>query len=182
MVSFEFDEKRVSQVCAHIIQKSKGRINYTKLLKILYLIDREALKLWNHSLTGDTPVSMDNGPVLSRIYNHIKGVASSTSNYWSQFISTDGYDVRLMREPEVDEISPADLEIIDSVYEIYKDYPYTKLIDICHELPEWVNPNGSSTPIYFETIFKHLQKDEALVKSIDFEQQSHQKVKKILNC
>ena len=39
---------------------------------MLYVADREALLTWNRPITGDKFVSMDNGPVVSLIYDLIK--------------------------------------------------------------------------------------------------------------
>ncbi|MCX6915882.1 MAG: Panacea domain-containing protein, partial [Verrucomicrobia bacterium] len=38
-----------------------------KLIKLLYLADRTALLRWGRPITTDTYVSMDRGPVLSRV-------------------------------------------------------------------------------------------------------------------
>jgi len=46
-------------------------MSYLKLIKLLYIIDREALLRWGRPLTGDRYVSMDHGPVLSQTLNLI---------------------------------------------------------------------------------------------------------------
>jgi len=35
--------RKVIQVVGHLLQKYSGRLNYTKLIKLLYLADRKAL-------------------------------------------------------------------------------------------------------------------------------------------
>ena len=44
-----------------------------RLLKLLYIADRESLTERARPITGDYPVAMDHGPVLSNTYNLIKG-------------------------------------------------------------------------------------------------------------
>jgi uncharacterized phage-associated protein len=44
---------------------------YIKLIKLLYLADREALLRWGRPITTDRHVSMPKGPVVSQIYDLI---------------------------------------------------------------------------------------------------------------
>jgi len=44
---------------------------YIKLIKLLYLADREALLRWGRPITTDCHVSMPKGPVVSQIYHLI---------------------------------------------------------------------------------------------------------------
>ncbi len=46
-------------------------MSYMKLIKLLYLADREALARWGRPITTDTYVAMKHGPVLSYILNLI---------------------------------------------------------------------------------------------------------------
>ena len=63
--------KKVIQVAGHLLQKYSGRLNYTKLIKLLYLADREALSKWDVPITGDRYTALHNGPIVSEIYNLI---------------------------------------------------------------------------------------------------------------
>jgi uncharacterized phage-associated protein len=47
-------------------------MSYLKLIKLLYVLDGEALLRWGRPVTTDRYVSMDNSPVFSRIYNLIR--------------------------------------------------------------------------------------------------------------
>ena len=48
-------------------------MSYMKLIKLLYLADREALLRWGRPITFDAYVSMDRGPVLSSVLDLING-------------------------------------------------------------------------------------------------------------
>lgn len=39
-------------------------MSYLRMLKLLYLADRESLKETGHTITGDRVVAMEHGPVL----------------------------------------------------------------------------------------------------------------------
>ena len=78
------NEKQLVEAAARLIAFEGGTINYTKLLKLLYIADRESLRRHHTSISGDAYVSMNAGPVLSRAYNLIKGEASSEIwSHWS---------------------------------------------------------------------------------------------------
>lgn len=40
----------------YLVERNGGRINYTKLIKLLYLADRKALINWGFTITGDSYV------------------------------------------------------------------------------------------------------------------------------
>ncbi len=64
LIRFRFNEKKTTAVTALLLKLNGGAINSAKLLKLLYLTDREALLRWRRPLTGDDYVSTSNGPVL----------------------------------------------------------------------------------------------------------------------
>ena len=70
-INFKFDERKAAQVAGRLISQGGGEMNYMALLKLLYLIDREALLRWGKTVTGDKIVAMKHGPVLSRIFDLI---------------------------------------------------------------------------------------------------------------
>ena len=64
-----FREEKVAQMAAYLLQKRGGRMAYIKLMKLLYLADREYMISYGDSMSGDRAVSMKNGPVLSQTYD-----------------------------------------------------------------------------------------------------------------
>lgn len=109
------------EAAARLLKLRGGRIKYLKLIKLLYFLDREALLRWGRPVTTDRYVSMDNGPVVSRIYELILDEpAPGTESVWRNHISAPlNWDVRLMREPETEELSPAEEALIDEVFASY---------------------------------------------------------------
>jgi hypothetical protein len=58
-------------------------MSYLKLIKLLYIVDREALLRWGRPVTTDRHVSMPKGPVVSQIYDLIVGGnPPGTQTYW----------------------------------------------------------------------------------------------------
>ena len=64
-----FNEQRVAQMAAYLLGRARGHTKYLKLMKLLYLADRESMKRHGHPISGDRYVSMEHGPVLSHTLN-----------------------------------------------------------------------------------------------------------------
>jgi uncharacterized phage-associated protein len=171
MISFKFNETKTTQIAALFIKKHGGTLNYTKLIKLLYLTDREALSRWERPLTGDSYVSMRNGPVLSQTYELINYPSIlGIESYWHKFISKSAYDVSLENEPDIDQLSTKEMNLINEIYEKYKDKTWGQMIDICHDCcHEWEHPGDTSIPIRIEDILKELKKTEKEIELIEEE-------------
>lgn len=134
-------------------QKQGGVINVLKLTKLLYLADREALTRYGYPITYDRPVSMPHGPVLSRTLDLINGfVDGSAEAQWDEWMNTRAHhDVAVKRQfsrADLDELSDADLEVLETVWHQFGGMDHWTLRDWTHEhCPEWSDPKGSSVPI-----------------------------------
>jgi uncharacterized phage-associated protein len=120
------------------------------LLKLLYFADRQALLEHGMPITGDRMVSMPQGPVLSRILDFITwGKANNfRSSPWFDYVSeADGYDVRVVKEGDTDELSRYELRVLESIDRQFGKLDRFVLRDISHQLPEWQDPHWSSLPI-----------------------------------
>ena len=161
------NERKVAQVAAHLLCLRGGKMSHLKLMKLMYLADRECYKLYGRSITGDRAVSMDNGPVLSQTLNLMDGEARYASNGWDTLISAkSNHELTLKRALErsdMDELSRAEVEILDSVYSTYGRMGRWELVDLTHQLPEWVNPDGSSLPIATQDILLGLGKKSNVI-------------------
>jgi len=171
MISFKFNETKTTQIAALFIKKQGGVLNYTKLIKLLYLTDREALSRWERPLTGDSYVAMPRGPVLSKTYDLIDyPIFLDTKSYWHEFIGKSAYDVSLITEPNDDELSKREIDLIDEIYQKYKDKTWGQMIDICHDCcHEWEHPGDNSIPIMIEDILKELKKTPKEIELIEEE-------------
>ncbi len=154
-MSLIFDESKATQVAAAVIKRRGGRIHYLKLIKLLYLIDREALLRWGVPVTTDRYVSMDHGPVLSNIYKLI--VEDKSKPIWAKYVSQPlgDYEVELLSEPPTDLLSRAEEKLIEEIYVQYGYRNRWDLVDnVMHKLPEWTNPHGSSVQIHIRQILE----------------------------
>jgi len=159
-ISFAFDEKKATQCAALLLSLNHGRMNYMKLIKLLYLSDRKAILSWSDTITTDRYVSMPKGPVTSCIYDKIKSGVKDDGSYWSCYIRTVDFEAVLINKSISDDcLSEMEIETIKSVYEKFKDVNEWDMVEYCHEnIPEWRNPGSSSIPISIEDILSQKYK------------------------
>ena len=167
-------------MAAYLLGRGKGRMNYLKLMKLLYLADRASMKRNGHPISGDRYVSMDHGPVLSQTFNLIKGAVQFSERGWNHWIADRAdYDVSLKRKVHremLDELSETDLEVLGDVHSKFGRMGPGKLVDYTHRYcREWEDPNGSSIQISYENVFKALGRTSAEAKKLGarVEQQRH---------
>jgi len=166
-MALRFDEAKATQAAAFILKLRGGQMHYVKLIKLLYLADREALIRWGIPITTDRYVSMDHGPVLSNIFNLITEEVPKPT--WSRFISAPlgEYEVKLLQEAPTDRLSRAEENLLR---EIYEQYGYRNRWDIVknvmHKLPEWTYPEGSAVPISIREIMQGAGEDEQEIKAV----------------
>lgn len=167
-----FNEAKATQAAARLLRNRGGRMSYMKLIKLLYFADREALLQWNRSITTDVYVSMDNGPVVSKIYNLIQEEDRPGSRgIWSQYIShPNGFDVELLSaNPPLEELSEAEENLLDRIFEKYGHLNRWDLVKLSHDLPEWQDPHGSAFPIEYRDIFRAEKRTASEIAALEQE-------------
>ena len=148
-----YSPRRIAQMAAFFAKKEGEVIPVLKLTKLLYLADRESLARYGAPITYDRPVSMDHGPVLTRALNLIDGnVNGAAAAQWDEWMGPRrGYDVRVKRQfsrEDLDELSDADLEVLETVWHQFGHMDKWTLRDWTHKnCAEWRDPDGSSVPI-----------------------------------
>ncbi|MCK5114831.1 MAG: SocA family protein [Phycisphaerae bacterium] len=178
MLHFRFNfEKSLQAVAVLLRAESLRRMNFMRLLKLLYICDKESLKEIGKPITGDRVVAMKRGPVLSHIYNLIKG---EDCNYqvWNQYIEKDRFDIFLKesKDPGIELLTKFEIEKINEVSDRYRLCDEWDMVRITHEFLEWKrnDPGESSNPIPDEDILEAIERlgdAEMVAKEADFENQ-----------
>jgi uncharacterized phage-associated protein len=157
-IKFSFNERKAAQAASRLILHSGGEMNYLALMKLLYLVDREALVRFGKPVTGDRVVAMKHGPVLSRVYDLVSQKKQQVpESEWHQFIPRPNsyvYTVKFDGVTETSELSQAEVALIDEVFERFQGMKEWELVEYTHQLPEWRDPMDTSAPISFEEILK----------------------------
>mgnify|MGYP003627226673 FL=1 len=154
-----FNERKSAQIAAFFCEKEGGSIPVLKLVKLIYLSDRESMRQTGFPITNDELVSMPHGPVNSMTLNFIDG--NSESERWSDLITDKAnYMVGLTRkraDNDVDELSELDVDVLEAVWKQFGSMTKYAIRDWTHaNCPEWEDPRGSCNPIPHERILKYL--------------------------
>lgn len=151
---FHFDQRKTAQAAAFLVQLHGGRLNYMKLIKLLYLADRHTLVERGLPITGDAMVAMPHGMVLSRTLNLInEGPQSASTDWYAMVTPPANYEVSLSQpDPDLDRLSRYELRVLRELAERFQHMDQWDLKHYTHELPEYVDPNGSSISVDPTTI------------------------------
>lgn len=158
----KYNEKIAAQVAAYFIHSEGGSIKILKLMKLMYLSERESLHLYSTPMMGDNLVSMQHGPVLSITYDHMSDSIDSIEGGWNDWISDKAnHCVSLVvDEDPMDkllELSEADLDILHGVYAEFGQMDAFQLRDLTHDIcGEWEDPNFSSRSIPYDRLLKNV--------------------------
>lgn len=146
-------------------------MSYLKLIKLLYLTDREALGHHGRVITTDRHFSMDKGPVVSRILDlATEDPVPNQSHYWNEHISApNNYEIFLIKDAGRDELSDVEISIIEEIFKIHGSKSRWQLVKFTHTLPEWKDPNGGSIPIHTAEILNALGKTPEEVEAVNEE-------------
>lgn len=146
-------------------------MSYLKLIKLLYLADRQALLRWGRPITTDRYFSMDRGPVLSRVLDlATDGEDPGAPSIWANHIGEpSGYEIQLRTDPGRDELSDAEVSLLDEIFRDHGAKSRWELVRLTHKLPEWKDPGGSAIPITYRDILRAGGKTELEIASIEDE-------------
>jgi uncharacterized phage-associated protein len=168
-IHYQFHPHKAVEAAAMFLKLHGKPMKYLGLLKLLYMADRIALQRMEEPITGDNYVSMDYGPVLSGVYDLIKGTpVADALPIWAQFISSrdKNYSVSLILDPGNDELCEEEEEIIREVYQSCGYYDRFDLAELTHDFPEWQHPHGTAIPILIESILKSIGKNDEEIQDI----------------
>jgi uncharacterized phage-associated protein len=145
MISFNIH--KTIQAAAYLIKRSgdgrnENRENYMRLLKLLYIAERTSLAERLAPICGDTPFAMERGPVMTKVLDLIKG-SDPLASEWERFIERDGYEVKLVSDPGNLDLSRAEINILDKVWQRFREFDEWELVDWCHENLEEYQKNWS---------------------------------------
>lgn len=157
LINLEFDEQKTVQAAAFFLMLSNGKLEYMKLVKLLYNSDREALHRWSAPITFDTPYAMPHGMVPSTTLDLAKDKQPANS-LWGEHIAKDGnWNNKLIKDPGISRLSEAEMELMKEMYKKYDGMNGTEMGEEHHQqdiFTEWVCPNGSSTCVGVEGVLK----------------------------
>ena len=163
-MQFVFEEQKTAQAAAYLMSLRDGQMPYMKLIKLLYLADRQSIVETGYPITGDLLISMDRGPVLSNVLDFIH---YGTSDAWKQYISGPrDFDVHLIAAPDTTALSEYEVDLLKEVDAKYGHFDQWQIVKYVHTLPEWEDPHGSSILIDVRVILREAGKSDEEIRQV----------------
>lgn len=132
-IRFPFEPQKMVQAIGVLMRADGvGKMNYMRLLKLLYFADRESMREAGKPLTGDEPYAMEHGPVLSTTYNLMKGERCAGSEVWDAVFQTDGYDLVMVGRVGTKKLSPFEVTLLEDLAQTHRGKNQWDLRDYAH--------------------------------------------------
>ena len=124
-----------------------------RLLKLLYIADRESLKEIGRPISGDSLLAMKKGPLLSGFYEMIKG-ESVQSQLFDTYFQQSGFHLELKKSPGIGLLNRYEIRKLREVSARYENTDDDDLSLMTHQFPEWKDPGNSSRHIPVEDVLE----------------------------
>ncbi|MGH9534235.1 MAG: Panacea domain-containing protein [Terriglobales bacterium] len=162
-IRFEFSEAKAAEAAGVLLGKPGRQMPYMRLIKLMYLADRESLHRFGRPIVGGHYVAMKLGPVLSEVLDAIK---CERPGAWRDAVERSGYDAGLKAQPEPRLLSKAEISVLEETADLFRRLDQWALSGLAHGLPEWRDPGASAVEIAPEEILAVLQKSEEEIEEI----------------
>lgn len=165
-----FKKRKVAQMVAFFLgQTPDSKMKHQKLMKLMYLSDREALRVLGWPMSGDRFVCLPHGPVLSQTLNLMDGDVESKADGWEAWISDKENHELALRQPldmtTLDDLAPAEIDVLNDVWKTFGSMNQWAIRDWTHQhCAEWQDPDGSSMPIEFDAVARAVGFNEDAAK------------------
>jgi uncharacterized phage-associated protein len=156
------DVEKAVQAVGVLLRREGKRAGRLRLLKLLYIADREALKQTGVPILGSKIVAMQHGPLHSEILDLINGNHIQEA-LWSRHFRNVGRDVLLDEEPETGKLSRYEIELLIRVADERLDLEDYDLAVETHGFKEWVEvyhdpTEKTSRPIPIELLIDSVDR------------------------
>lgn len=163
-----FDLEALTQSVAYLLRKHGGRLDCGKLVKLMYLADRQAIKESSSSITEDDYCSLDRGPAATRLYDLLTGGGEPPAQReWDSLFKREGDDLIALKDDiPFDWLSEHNTDILDAVDARFGCMSAEEISEWTHNpanCPEWRDPHGGRLPITKADIMKALGFDEEYI-------------------
>jgi uncharacterized phage-associated protein len=140
-----FCSEAAAQASAFFARKNGGEVEKLKLVKLMYLAERESVRLRGRLMFYDEHYSLKHGPICSGVLNGINGDADRP--LWDKYISRNRHRVS-PRDENMDQLSRSDMKILEQVWTTHGWRSTSQIRNWTHEnCPEYTEVNSGSIRI-----------------------------------
>lgn len=167
---FKYD--RAVNAILYSLKALGGTSDMHKLCKILYFADQRHLSEYGRSITGDTYIAMQFGPVPSCVDDILKALRGDS--FFSSvpeikqlkrcMVFENRFIIRALQNPDMDELSASDVECLDYAINLCRDKSFSELTDFSHGLA-WSNTQRDRA-MSVKDILREVGDEEAYVEYI----------------
>lgn len=112
---FHFHSQKAAQAIATLLRFEPGeRMNYYRLLKLLYIADRLSVRQSGRPIIGGRLIAMERGPLHSAALDLVKGKGTDIAE-WASYFRTDRYDLEMVDDPGNSELSSREIDLLNAV-------------------------------------------------------------------
>ncbi len=155
VIQFKWNAGKAIQATAYLVGKL-GTVTKLKLVKLLYIADRDHFLQHGAPITGDRQYALPLGPVPSTTLDMLNGQMIPESEECYRQVHLDDYTFTLRKGTTASLLSESELAVLDAVLEEHGNKSSSALVKYTHEFPEYKEmcSQGSSVPISYETILR----------------------------
>lgn len=165
-----FDYEAALNALLFALSALDGKSDIHKLCKILYFADQRHLSLYGRSITGDTYIAMQYGPVPSNVDDILKAVRGDS--FFSGYVEDlknkltfeNRYIVKALVRPDMDELSDSDVECLTYAIDICRHKTFGQLTELSHGMA-WTN-TAKDRAISVKDILREAGDEEEYVEYI----------------
>ena len=161
-------ERQAAQMAAAFILRANRAIGKLRLMKLMYLAERESMRRFVFPIVCDDIFAMRMGMALSRTFDLMRGKPGApTSGEWGRHIvrTNRGLDVqRGVSASTLGSLSRNDINVIDQVWMAHGRQSEDELVhEVHHGLEEWVDQwarqsrRSGAVKVPYETLFQTLR-------------------------
>jgi hypothetical protein len=165
----DFDIDKAIAATAHVLERKGGSDDMFCVIKKLYYADRTALVQWGKSITGDKLASLEKGPIVSGIYNLMKGKGLEPDQIrWDDVIvRLEPFTITTRKPANKGVLSEREKEVLDDAAQTIDEIRGSIPKWLHKHCPEWTDPGKSSIPIDPSTILRLAKKSEEEIRRIE---------------
>ena len=121
------------------ITNALGTTDFHKAFKVMYFAEREHLSLYGSPLLTDTFISMENGPVPSRVFDILKAIrdnriSSAEIQAFSDGVSVENHKViKSKRDADIDYLSETEVDALNHAIALCRYKKFGELADLSHD-------------------------------------------------
>lgn len=156
--------KKTIQAATLLAEGEPGSmISRMRLLKLLYIADRESLGEIGRTISDDAHAALKKGPILSDFYDVIKGETTQSSEF-NKFFKSEGYRLRLLKSAGLGHLNKFEIRKLKDISQRFQYVDDEDLSELTHGFAEWeknVPKSNSSRPISRHDILEAIGKKDA---------------------